>query len=369
LKNKLNILSFLFALICFQSGKAGDGHPSPFANFIMSGFCWGSTTSFTNTSTNLQNQGFQWTILQQGVSAPVYTSTNTNISFQFTAKTNYTVTLNVKNYVTPTHFHQDEIVRMLTLDSFPIANFDLAYCQSQLVNLSCCVNTSLWDFGDGSPTSTVTCPTHTYTIPGNYTVTLITGNGTITDTLVKVITANADVLTAGFTINLNKDTVVFTTVDLLTLDDSLRAAFWDWLWDFGDGNFNFSVGTPGWQVKHYYEPNENDSTYKVKLVLKDVCFAAQEEKDVFIKGKGRIVTGTHVFPSPVVHGYLNVESDEMDNLKEIKIVDCLGKRLDDLTPSPSRFGYYIYVGHIPVGTYIIQLIFNDRVENHKFIKE
>lgn len=34
-------------------------------------------------------------------------------------------------------------------------------------------NAFFWDFGDGSPTSTVENPTHLYTSPGNYTVTLI----------------------------------------------------------------------------------------------------------------------------------------------------------------------------------------------------
>jgi PKD repeat protein len=364
-------LAMVFALH-FNTAIAmpGDGHPSPNANFEMYNFCWGGITNFTNTSSNLQNEGYVWTIWQQGVSAPVYTSTNTNINFQFPVKTTYTVTLNVKNYVTATHFHQDEVLRVLTLDSFPVANFDFQICQSRFVNLSCCTNTSLWDFGDGSPTSTVTCPTHTYAASGSYTVTLITGNGIISDTISQVIIPSANILSGDFSITYDGDTVRFKTlVNLVTVDDSLRGNTWDWEWDLGDGSGVDSAGLGGGIVNHYYQRYENDSTYKVSLTVLDACFLATGEKNVLIKGTGRAITGTHVFPSPVVHGYLNIESSELSELKEIRIIDCLGKKLDDLVPSRSRYGYYIYINTIPSGVYIVQLVFGDRLENYKIIKE
>jgi Zn-dependent metalloprotease len=50
-------------------------------------------------------------------------------------------------------------------------------------------STYAWDFGDGSPVSTVTNPVHTYTNPGTYTVRLIaqgTGNCNSLDTLTRV---------------------------------------------------------------------------------------------------------------------------------------------------------------------------------------
>ena len=44
--------------------------------------------------------------------------------------------------------------------------------------------TSQWDFGDGG-TSAETNPTHTYTVPGTYAVTLTVGDGTDVSTLTK----------------------------------------------------------------------------------------------------------------------------------------------------------------------------------------
>jgi PKD repeat protein len=348
----------------------GDGHPSPRANFEMINFCWGSLTTFSNTSTNLQNPGFEWTILQQGITTPILTSTNSSISFQFPVKTTYTVTLNVKNYVTATHFHQNEVKRVLTLDSFPVANFDFVDCVSQFVNLSCCTNTSLWDFGDGSPTSTLTCPSHTYASSGNYTVTLVTGNGSVTSTFSQVIIPSANILSGDFSVTYDGDTVRFKTlVNLPTGDDSLRADSWDWEWDLGDGNGVDSAGLGGGIVNHSYQRYENDSIYKVTLTVISFCFIASGEQNVLIKGKGKTINGTHVFPSPVVNGYLNVESSDLSDLKEIRVIDCLGKKLDDLVPSHSRYGYYIYMDHIPSGVYIVQLIFGNRTENHRIIKE
>ena len=370
-KTKQIYFVLLVFSLCFNFKKviAGDPHPNPIANFEMSNFCWGSITNFTNTSVNLENPAWQWTILQQGVATPVLTSTNINISYQFPVKTTYTITLEVINYVTSTHFHSNSITRTLVMDSFPVANFDMVQCESQFVNLSCCTYTSLWDFGDGSPTSTVTSPVHVYTSEGNYTVTLISGNGTVSDTFTQVITPYANVISGDFTISFIGDTAIFTTVDLNTIDDSLKANFWDWEWNLGDGTEIDSLGIGGGQVKHVYQRYENDSIYTVSLAVIDACYEEESERTIFIKGTGKTISGTHVFPSPVIHGYLNIESSDLSGLKEIRVIDCLGKKLDGLVPSRSRFGYYIYVDHIPSGVYIVQLVFGNRTENHKIIKE
>lgn len=90
----------------------------------------------------------------------------------------------------------------------------------------------LWDFGDGN-NSTQQSPTHTYTTPGTYTVTLtVTSSNGCTATYVSpnVITVYPDPWAAfgiqGTPISLMNPTAGFT-------DLSTGAA--TWAWDFGDG--------------------------------------------------------------------------------------------------------------------------------------
>lgn len=360
LKRLICIISIAFC----SSLRAGDGHASPVANFLVNNLCYKSITSFSNTSTGLENPVFQWTIYKQGNAVPIYTSSAVNINFQFPAKTTYTVKLELTNYVTPTHTHLDQIEKVIFIDSIPIANFDLEPCQSQFTNLSCCATSFTWDFGDGTPTSTVVSPAHSYTAFATFTVTLTASNGTQTAILTNTVDAYVNTMSGDFTVTHDADTIRFKS-----LDDSLKGSFCDWEWDFGDGSALDVYGSDGWKVKHYYQPQERDSIYTVTLVVNDGCFGSEEEKTVLIKGIGKNVTSTTVFPSPVVYGYLNVESNELDKLQEIKIIDCLGKRLDNLVPSQKAYGYYFYINEIPNGVYIVQLVFSDRVQNHKIIKE
>jgi len=82
-----------------------------------------------------------------------------------------------------------------TATPFPVA------CVNQLITFT---NTSLsgygsgcntttqvtWDFGDGSPTTNVSNPTHTYILPNNYQVSLTVTNGQCSDDTIRSITIN-----------------------------------------------------------------------------------------------------------------------------------------------------------------------------------
>ena len=72
------------------------------------------------------------------------------------------------------------VFKIRIIENLADASFDPvpAGCAPYTVNFQ---NTSqgtsfLWDFGDGSPTSTALNPNHTYTVGGEYTVTLIVGD-------------------------------------------------------------------------------------------------------------------------------------------------------------------------------------------------
>ena len=92
------------------------------------------------------------------------------------------------------------------------------------------VTSWLWDFGDGV-TSASQHPSHTYSEPGSYTVTLtVTGSGG-SDTASASITAQAATLTADFTATPTSGLAPLT----VDFTDASTGAVTSWLWDFGDG--------------------------------------------------------------------------------------------------------------------------------------
>ena len=117
--------------------------------------------------------------------------------------------------------------------------------------------TWLWDFGDGS-TSTEQNPVHTYTSPGNYTVTLtvtdscgVTANDTTYAWVYSPLEADADGPyegTAGIPIQFNGNATG-------------GCPPYTWFWDFGDG----STSTEQNPVHTYESPGN----YTVTLTVTD----------------------------------------------------------------------------------------------------
>jgi gliding motility-associated-like protein len=108
-----------------------------------------------------------------------------------------------------------------------------------------------WDFGDGSPVSNVQNPTHTFTDPGSYTVTLTgTGAGNCEVSASTTVVLVQDTATADFTSNpTHPASLPLPNASVQFTDNSLGAS--SWLWDFGDGNTSSSTNpnhgytTPG----------------------------------------------------------------------------------------------------------------------------
>jgi PKD repeat protein len=161
-----------------------------------------------------------------------------------------------------------------------------------------------WDFGDGSPHSTVQNPTHTYTIANNYTVTLIAYNTEASDTVTKV-----DYITATSTANFYAEPRTgYSTLSVQFIDLS-KGPPTAWYWDFGDSNFSTEQNPT-----HFYNsPGE----YTVTLVASSSFNSASETKVGYI-----IVSGTatpDIAPEPDKLMYLSEKVDASRNNFGIKI--------------------------------------------------
>ncbi len=118
-------------------------------------------------------------------------------------------------------------------------------------------NSFIWDFGDGSPSSSDPNPNHTYTMAGQYTVTLVVlnscGEG---DTAIQLVDVCDVVSVSGFTVNQTGNTVNLTPTGVSGAS-SLS-------WIMGDGAvLNGMTG-----INHTYA---NEGSYIVKLVAVNDC--------------------------------------------------------------------------------------------------
>ncbi|MBL8001323.1 MAG: PKD domain-containing protein [Flavobacteriales bacterium] len=130
-------------------------------------------------------------------------------------------------------------------------------------------NQWVWDFGDGSPLDTSYAPSHVYTTPGSFTVTLIAFDSlscNLADTITFPVTiGQAQPLTADFTMVQNTDCTVIQ-VSTTNLSTGAPLAF---IWDMGDGTFLTDTNV----VHNYAGPG----TYDVELLAYDPTGCSQPD--------------------------------------------------------------------------------------------
>lgn len=122
------------------------------------------------------------------------------------------------------------------------------------------IQSYIWDFGDGVNASTAN-PSHTYTNPGTYSITMIPtdSNGCSADTISPGLISVVPTPTASFSANPTSGCVVPHVVNFT--DNSSGTGAMSYLWDFGDGNTS-SLANPS----HSYS---NFGSYSVTLVVTD----------------------------------------------------------------------------------------------------
>lgn len=203
------------------------------------------TVQFTDKSSGVPTE-WQWDFDNDGT----IDSTEQNPSFTYSAAGTYTVKLIASNATSTNEITKSDVVRAIGV---PVAEFTTDATPSGVPNLTVqfrdlstevtAATTWSWDFGDGA-TSTQQEPSHTYTTPGSYDVTLTTTNeaGSSTQSKTGFVTVFTPVV-ASFTASPTSGTAPVT----VNFDASATTGATTYTWDFGDG-----AGDTGVTTSHTY---------------------------------------------------------------------------------------------------------------------
>ncbi len=180
----LTFLVLASTIMVSCSKDSDENTPQPQASFTFSStnnFKAPSTVSFTNQSANAQQ--YSWDF---GDGTPL--SNNVNPIHEFTSPGKYHVVLIASN---GSKF--DETAKEVEIFALPEADFSLSsdndFIAPTLItfdNESEFGTSYHWDFGDGE-TSTLENPTHQYSTPGEYTITLTAKNNVGEDAIEKSV--------------------------------------------------------------------------------------------------------------------------------------------------------------------------------------
>jgi len=167
-----------------------------------------------------------------------------------------------------------------------------------------------WDFGDGS-TSTENNPTHIYSTPGTYTVSLTVTNVGGTNSTVKTgyITVSTIIPLADFT----AAPTTGTTPLAVQFTDQSAYTPTNWLWNFGDGTISTKQNPA-----HTYT---NIGTYTVKLTATNIVGnnTATKIGYITVSGIGPVWTAKSEWNTPDTGSYaspclVDLDSDGDDDL-------------------------------------------------------
>ena len=154
--------------------KTVQVNPVPDAYFSIGNSCINSPTDFTDLSVISSGSitNWQWdfnTVATSGLQNPQYTF-------------NATGNVNVGLVVTSNQGCKDSLMQTFAVHPLPVADFTFTpqYGNPPLAvsftNISSGASSYLWDFGDGSATTTITNPLHTYIDTGSFAISLTAMN-------------------------------------------------------------------------------------------------------------------------------------------------------------------------------------------------
>ena len=230
--------------------------PSPVANFTPSVTkCIGQPVIFTDlSSTNggMSIQSWLWNF-DDPLSGPNNTSTLQNPPHTFMRAGSYDVTLLITSINGCTSTYPTSPTP-ITIDSLPVSIFTwVPSCEGNTTQFTDAsiphanfITSYVWDFGDGSATSTQPSPSHNYATYGikNVHLTITNDHGCIHDTTIQVLVYPKPL--AGFsytTPNCLGSPVQF--ISQSTTVNGYVGHIAKWIWNFGDGTPDTTVYWPG----------------------------------------------------------------------------------------------------------------------------
>lgn len=242
---------------------------APVAKFgISSVRCAGKTVSFFDSSSITGGTLVKWT-WDFGDGSPTYTTpTNASQTHTYMASGTYNAALKVETSTgcQSTLFSLPVVVHVNPVASFPVpGNICLPAGQAVFTNTSSISDGTqsllsyIWDFGDGSATSTAGAPVHNYSGTGPYTVKLtVTSSNGCTDDTVQTVSNIFTQPQAAF--NVPPEVCLGNSLTFLDQSTAPNSTVAQWLWNFDDGTIDSTKQNP---VKTFAA----SGTYTVSLTI------------------------------------------------------------------------------------------------------
>ncbi len=206
-----------------------------------------NTTAFDSTFT------YYWDYAN-GIPDTAY---NDTVNFTYTNSGTTDSTYNIQLIVSTPIGCSDTLQQSVTVSPQPTASFSVnknTICQNEPIittNNSTLATSYQWDFGDGN-TSTLPAPSHFYSAPGTYQITLVAVSGVGCQDTARITVQVDSIPQAGF----SAPAVCVGNPTIFT-DTSKQAVSWNW--NFGDGNTS-ALQNP----THLYA---SQGTYNVELIV------------------------------------------------------------------------------------------------------
>ncbi|MDX1906847.1 MAG: PKD domain-containing protein [Bacteroidia bacterium] len=205
----------------------------------------------------------------------------------------------------------------------------------------------IWDFGDGSPITNAANPTHTFTEPGTYAVSLVvTGAGGCEAVSLPVVIQVFAPGVAAFSATPDAETPVVLPDAAVTFNDLSTGAV-SWFWDFGDGK----TAAEQHPVHTYTQPGN----YTVTLTITDAngCVDQYQYGILTVVETNVLIPNVFTPNDDGVNDTFTIQYNGGEDF-QVKILDRWGRPVfssqspanawDGLTPggSPAADGVYYY---------------------------